>query len=74
MKRALIIGLLLFGMIAQADPIDPTLEEKKQIEYLKKAKYYELRAKLASGEITLEEAQRQWIKNLNKLKKKEEAK
>lgn len=75
MKRALIIGLLLFGMIAQANTKDPITESKqKQIEYLKKAKYYELKAKLETGEITLEEAQEQWQKNLTKLKKKEEAK
>ena len=75
MKRAMILGLLLFGMSAQANTKDPIKESKqKQIEYLKKAKYYELKAKLEAGTITLEEAQEQWQKNLNKLKKKEEAK
>jgi len=75
MKKAIIIGLLLFGMNVQADPHDPIEEAKqKQIEYLKKAKYYELRAKLEAGEITIEEAQEQWQKNLRKLQKKEGAK
>ena len=75
MKKAMILGLLLFGMSIQANTNDPIKESKqKQIEYLKKAKYYELKAKLETGEITLEEAQEQWQKNLIKLKKKEEAK
>lgn len=74
MKKAMILGLLLFGMSIQANTNDPIKESKqKQIEYLKKAKYYELRAKLEAGIITLEEAQAQWQKNLNKLRKKEGA-
>jgi exonuclease VII small subunit len=43
----------------------------KQYEYLKKAKYFEIRAELEAGEITLEEAQKMWQKELNKLKKRE---
>jgi len=74
MKKAMILGLLLFGMSIQANTNDPIKESKqKQIEYLKKAKYYELKAKLEAGIITLEEAQAQWQKNLNKLRKKEGA-
>lgn len=66
MKRALIIGLLLFGMNAQADPgYDNVLELKK------KAVYYEIKAKLEAGEITLQEAQRLWKKQLTKLYKEE---
>ena len=75
MKRAIILGLLLFGMNAQANTTDPIKESKeKQIEYLKKAKYYEIKAKLEEGKITLEDAQAQWLKNLDKLRKKEGAK
>ena len=75
MKRAIIIGLLLFGMNVQANSNDPIKDPKsKQLEYLKKAKYYELKAKLEMGLITLREAQEKWIKNLEKLRKKEEAK
>ena len=75
MKRAIILGLLLFGMNAQANTTDPIKESKeRQIEYLKKAKYYEILAKLEEGKITLEEAQAQWLKNLDKLRKKEGAK
>ena len=66
MKRALIIGLLLFGMNAQADPgYDNVLELKK------KAAYYEIKAQLEAGEITLKEAQRLWKKQLTKLYKEE---
>ena len=74
MKRAIILGLLLFGMNIQANTNDPIKELKeKQVEYLKKAKYYELKAKLEEGKITLEEAQKLWQKNLDKLRKKEGA-
>lgn len=66
MKRALIIGLLLFGMNAQARPgTDNVLELKK------KAVYYKIKAKLEAGEITLQEAQRLWKKQINKLYKEE---
>ena len=65
MKRALIIGLLLFGMNAQADPGDNVLELKK------KAAYYEIKARLAADEITVKEAQRLWKQQLNKLYKEE---
>ena len=75
MKRAIIIGLLLFGMNVQANSNDPIKDpEPKQLEYLKKAKYYELKAKLEMGLITLREAQEKWMKNLEKLRKKEDAK
>ena len=41
MKKAIIIGLLLFGMNVQANSNDPIKDqESKQFEYLKKAKYY----------------------------------
>ena len=66
MKRALILGLLLFGMNAQANPgTDSILELKK------KAAYYEIKAQLEAGEITLQEAQRLWKKQINKLYKEE---
>jgi hypothetical protein len=72
MKKAMILGLLLFGMMTQANSTDPVDEKKqKQYEYLKKAKYFEIRARLTAGEITLEEAQKIWQKNLRKLRKKE---
>ena len=66
MKRALLIGLLLFGMNAQAGPgYDNILELKK------KAAYYEIKVRLAAEEITIKEAQRLWKKQLNKLYKEE---
>jgi len=75
MKKAMILGLLLFGMMTQANSTNDLVEEQKQkqkqYEYLKKAKYFEIRAKLAAGEITLEEAQKIWQKNLRKIRKKE---
>jgi hypothetical protein len=66
MKKALLIGLLLFGMNAQADPGNESILELK-----KKAAYYEIKAQLEAGEITIEEAQRLWKKQLNKLNKEE---
>ena len=75
MKRAIILGLLLFGMNTQANTTDPIKESKeRQIEYLKKAKYYEIKDKLEEGKITLEKAQKLWQENLDKLRKKEGAK
>ena len=68
MKRALLLGLLLFGMNAQANI---NKNKEKQYEYLKKAKYFEIRAELEGGDITLEEAQLKWRKALDKLKKEE---
>jgi hypothetical protein len=66
MKRALLIGLLLFGMNAQANPgTDSILELKK------KAAYYEIKAQLEAGKITLEKAQRLWIKQRTKIYKEE---
>lgn len=66
MKRVLLIGLLLFGINAQADP-GPT----NVLELKKKAAYYEIKAELEAGEITLKEAQRLWKKQLKKLYKEE---
>ena len=66
MKRALLIGLLLFAMNVQADPGNETVLELK-----KKAAYYEVKAKLEAGEITLKEAQRLWKKQLKKIYKEE---
>ena len=63
MKKAMIIGLLLFGMIAQAND--------KVYELKKKAIYYEIQAQLAAEEITLEEAQRLWQIKIKHLKKEE---
>lgn len=67
MKRALILCLLLFGMIAQADP---GLNDKV-LELKKKAIYYEIQAQLAAEEITLKEAQALWQKKVKHLKKEE---
>ena len=68
MKRALILGLLLFGMNAQADPkSDPLTEtKKKQLELLKKAKYYEIQAKLVAEQITLKELESIKVKGKEK--------
>ena len=75
MKKAfnlILLGMLLFGMIAAANTTDPVKEAKaKQYEYLKKAKYFEIRAELEAKKITLEEAQRMWQEALKKLKKEE---
>ena len=67
MKRALTTMLLLFGMIAVANTGNE--EEKKLLEAKKKAIYYEIRVELMEGDITLEQAQRRWRKELKKLEK-----
>ncbi len=75
----LVLAFVLFltaGFIASATSKDP-INEKKQYEYLKKAKYFEIRAQLETGELTLEEAQAKWQKALKKIynqQKKEEGK
>lgn len=66
MKRALILGLLLFGINAQANP-----GKEKVLELKKKAIFYEIQAQLAAEEITLEEAQALWHKKVKHLKKEE---
>ena len=66
MKRALLVGLLLFGMIAQAKVSndDDFLAKKKAI-------YTEVRELLDSGKITVEEAQFIWQSRVKQLKKEE---
>ena len=76
--RLVLAGVLfiLAGFTVTATSNDP-INEKKQYEYLKKAKYFEIRAQLESGDITLEEAQAMWQKALEKIhkqQKKEEGK
>jgi len=63
MKKAMIIGLLLFGMNVQAND--------KVYELKKKAIYFEIKAQLAAEAITLEEAQRLWQIKIKHLKKEE---
>ena len=67
MKRALILGLLLFGMNAQAH----IGKSDNKLELEKKAVYFEIKAQLAAGVITLEEAQRLWKIKVKHLRKEE---
>ena len=67
MKRALILGLLLFGMNAQAH----ICKSDNKLELEKKAVYFEIKAQLAAGVITLEEAQRLWKIKVKHLRKEE---
>ena len=66
---------LLAGFVASASSTDPgdknTKKETKQYEYKKKSIYYEIRAELEAGDLTLEEAQKKWQKELKKLEKRE---
>ena len=69
----LVLAVVLFfaaGFIASAKSND-LINEKKQYEYLKKAKYFEIRAQLETGELTLEEAQAKWQKALEKIQKQQ---
>ena len=69
MKKALTLMLLLFGMIAVANTGNNDEERKALLEAKKKAMYYEIRVDLIEGTITIEQAQRRWLKELDKLKK-----
>ena len=69
----LVLAFVLFfsaGFIASATSNDP-INEKKQYEYLKKAKYFEIRAQLEAGDISIEEAQAKWQKALEKIEKQQ---
>lgn len=76
-KLRLVLAAILFvfaGIISTFGNTDPedklTKEQKqKQYEYLKKSKYFEIKAALEAEEITVEEAQKLWKKNLRKLEK-----
>lgn len=76
-KVRLVLAAILFvfaGIISAFSNTNPddklTKEQKqKQYEYLKQAKYFEIKAALEAEEITLEEAQKLWKKNLKKIKK-----
>ena len=76
----LVLAGVLFGLATSvAAPLNSTdpKKENKQYEYLKKAKYFEIRAQLETGDITLKEAQAKWQKAINKIhkqQKKEEGK
>lgn len=69
MKKALTICLLLFGMIAVANTVNNDEEKKALLEAKKKAIYYEIRVDLIEGTITIEQAQRRWLKEVDKLRK-----
>lgn len=69
MKRALLIGLLLFGMNAQATSGKDSDDRLNKLK--KKSIYYEIKVKIESGEITLEEAQKLWHKKIKHLRKEE---
>jgi hypothetical protein len=69
MKRALLIGLLLFGMNAQATSGKDGNDRLNTLK--KKSIYYEIKVKIESGEITLEEAQKLWHKKIKHLRKEE---
>ena len=78
MKKALLIGLLLFGMNTQAkatDPVKKTNPVKKttttSLHCHYKAAYYEIRSKYEDGEITLNQAQARWQKAKKRIKKEE---
>ena len=76
-KIRLVLAAILFvfasivSAFSNTDPEDKLTKEQKQkqYEYLKQAKYFEIKAALEAEEITLEEAQKLWKKNLKKLEK-----
>lgn len=67
-RLALAGVLFILGlMMAHADPG----KDGNVLELQKKAVYFEIKAQLAAGEITLEEAQRLWKKKVKHLRKGE---
>ena len=72
MKRALLIGLLLFGMNTQAkatDPVEETTNTSLHCHY--KAEYYAIRADYEDGKINIKQAQARWQKAKKRLRKEE---
>lgn len=69
MKNAFILCLLLFGMIAVANPTND-VEKQKLVEAKKKAIFYNIRVDLLEKRITIQQAQSRWKKELSKLDKK----
>ena len=72
MKRALLIGLLLFGMNTQAkttDPVEKTTNSSLHCHY--KAEYYAIRADYEDGKISIKQAQARWQKAKKRLRKEE---
>ena len=72
MKRALLIGLLLFGMNTQAkttDPVEKTTNTSLHCHY--KAEYYAIRADYEDGKISIKQAQARWQKAKKRLRKEE---
>lgn len=67
--RLVLVGVLfILGiMMAHADPG----KDGNVLELQKKAVYFEIKAQLAAGEITLEEAQRLWKIKVKHLRKEE---
>ena len=72
MKKALLIGLLLFGMNTQAkttDPVEKTTNTSLHCHY--KAEYYAIRADYEDGKISIKQAQARWQKAKKRLRKEE---
>ena len=65
-RLVLAFMLLILGMITLH-----ANEDSKAFELKKKAIYYEIKAQLATDEITLEEAQRLWKIKVKHLRKEE---
>lgn len=69
MRTVMIIGLVLFGLNLQANPLPKPTNEVLRAE--KKASYYTIKARLLKNEITLKQAQKMWLKELKKFRKRE---
>ena len=65
-RLVLAFMLLILGMITLH-----AKDDSKALELKKKAIYYEIKAQLATEEITLQEAQRLWKKKVKHLRKEE---
>jgi len=63
MKKVLTFMLLLFGMMVATANTTLSIEEKKEI-------YSKIKCKLDSGKITLEKAQKLWVRKTEKKRRK----
>lgn len=73
-KIRLVLAGVLFGVALMfanpttATSIDPNTD---LLELKKKAAYYEIKIKLESGQITLEQAQKMWLEKVKQINKEE---
>ena len=70
--RLVLAGVLLGVAVMFASPTATSIDPNTDLlELKKKAAYYEIKVKLESGEISLEEAQKMWLVKVKQFNKEE---